>query len=446
MWSRAFPGMVLVVAAATTVVIFGEGFPSEIRLAAAGVSCILLAAAAAMFRRRRDPPPVVTVPAPPILPPSGPTPAAELARRPVNYEIISKLASGGMGEIFLAWQHGPRSFRRHVVLKRLHARLCNDMRVVDMFLNEAQLAAGLSHPNIVPIHELYQDEDDGSYVLVMEYVQGPTLLGVLRERSRRRAGLPYGPLVRIAGAVCDALHHAYASPGPDGDPRRIIHRDVSPSNVMIRYDGEVKLLDFGLAKVTAAGGSVETTITGKLGYMSPEQLCGEPLDHQTDVFSLGIILWEMAVGRRLFRRENDSQMIHAILRTPIPKPSSVTPALHSALDDIVMRALARDRSQRYADAATLARDLRALSDEQGWPRRRQDLVALAREAERAVPRWAGDDISTGTMEHTDVIDADADASNSIEIEFDLERSAKTIEIALGQDERARTEVQTPSPV
>jgi serine/threonine-protein kinase len=420
MWSRTFPGLVLVVAASAVLVLYGDGSPSEIRLAASGVAILMLIAAGVAWRSRdRAIVPDTTHPATSIVRANGPTHSP----RTINYQIVKKLASGGMGEVFLAWQHGPRTFRRNVVLKRLHARFSTEPRVVDMFLNEAQLAAELSHPNIVPIHELYQDTD-GSYVLVMEYVCGPTLLSVLRERNRRGAGLPYGPMIRIASAVCDALEHAYASPGPDGLPRRIIHRDISPSNIMLRYDGEVKLLDFGLAKVTGGELVDESTVTGKLGYMSPEQLCNEVLDHRTDVFSLGIVLWEMATGKRLFRRDTDSQMIHAILRAPIPSLRQLSPTMDPDLDAIVARALARDRRVRYNDAATLARDLRSLAGDRGWSRRREDLVALAREADlNEVPIISGDAI-VAPIEHehsqaTDVVSQD--------VEFTVERSPQTIE-------------------
>jgi len=410
MWCRVFPGLVLLAVAIATVAVHGLEGPPELRLVAAGISIVLLIAAVAVLRRRE--PAATTAPAPapgpsaptpwppvqalpreltppieasapaPVFRPDGPTPlpsGTRLVGRQVSYEIINKLAAGGMGEVFLAWQNGPRRFRRHVVLKRLHARLSNEPTVVDMFLNEAQLVAGLSHPNIVPIHELFQD-GDGSYVLVMEYIFGPTLLAVLREHNRLGMSIPYGPLVRIGGAISDALHHAYASAAPDGEPRRIIHRDVSPSNIMIRYDGEVKLLDFGLAKVSGVEAMDDAMVTGKLGYMSPEQLCGEALDHQTDVFSLGIVLWEMATGRRLFRRQTENQMIHAILRAPIPPARTYRPDMNPQLDAIIARALIRDRRRRYDDAGELAGDLRELADLHHWPRRQHDLIGLARSA------------------------------------------------------------------
>jgi serine/threonine protein kinase len=454
MWSRAFPGVVLLAAAGAVITGYGDASSSEIRLIAAGVAVILLAAGATALRRREDDldhdiAPPILVPAPPILP-RVPTPVPVPAQvrppsRGTNYQIITPLASGGMGAVFLAWQHGPRNFRRQVVLKRLHARFTADARATDMFLHEAQVAAGFSHPNIVPIHELYQD-DDGSFVMVMEYVYGPTLLAVLRAHHRRGAALPNGAIVRIGSAICDALHHAYASPGPDGLPHRIIHRDVSPSNVMIRYDGEVKLLDFGLAMVGGERMGDDATVTGKLGYMSPEQLCAEVLDHQTDVFSLGVVLWEMATGKRLFRREHDAQMVHAILRAPIQGPRAVNPSLDPGLDDIILRALARDRRVRYPDAASIARDLRGLADDRGWSRKRADLIALIEGVDGTTVRAGTETVPhVGHEIHEIPVIIESEASRATEVideqdlEFTADRSPLTVEhtaILAGRIQRA----------
>jgi serine/threonine-protein kinase len=460
MWARAFPGITLLASATALVIGFGDASSSEIRLITAGIAVVLLAASAAAFHRREDDldhdRPIVA-PAPARVPTPIPVvaPAPIVVRPPSrgsNYQIISPLASGGMGAVFLAWQHGPRSFRRQVVLKRLHTRFTDDARATDMFLHEAQVAAGFSHPNIVPIHELYQD-DDGAYVMVMEYVYGPTLLAVLRAHHRRGVALPYGSIVRIGGAICDALHHAYASPGPDGVPHRIIHRDVSPSNVMIRYDGEVKLLDFGLAMVGGERMGDDATVTGKLGYMSPEQLCGEVLDHQTDVFSLGVVLWEMATGKRLFRREHDAQMVHAILRAPIHGPRSVNPALDPGLDEIILRALARDRRVRYSDAATIARDLRNLADERGWSRRRADLIELIEGVDGTTSRAA-----TATVVHLGadvheipvVIEPEASRAtevlDDVDLEFTADRSPLTVEHTAILAERVQRQARMDTPV
>src|SRR5262245_30476744 len=272
-----------------------------------------------------------------------------------NYEVICRLGAGGMGEVLLAWQLGPGAFRRRVVLKRLHRHLAEDLRIVEMFLRESELAASLSHGNIVSVHELFE-ADDGSYVLVMELVDGVTLLEVLRRHHDRWIGLPPGAIVRIAGAVCDALHYAYTSPDETGAPRRIIHRDISPSNVMIRNDGEVKLVDFGLAMTTAEHRE-HPTLDGKRGYLAPEVVRGGEPDHTSDVFAVGVVLWEMATGRRMFRRGEDSTR-----------------------ELVIARAVARERNERYPDTRSLARDLRELATTMRWRTDAEALVEVAQVA------------------------------------------------------------------
>jgi eukaryotic-like serine/threonine-protein kinase len=292
---------------------------------------------------------------------------ATIARRVIgNYQVVRRLASGGMGEVFLATQTGPVDFRRQVVLKKLHARFKTDPQFVAMFLNEARIAANLSHPNIIHVYELFEDGD--SYVIAMEYVRGGTVLSLLRGlESTARAGLPWGPLVRIAVSVCDALHYAYNEPDGDGVPRRVIHRDVSPSNVLVGYDGQVKLVDFGIAKVLQDEGTTHaTTIKGKYGYLTPEQIKCQPLDQRSDLFSLGTMLWEMSLGKRLFQRETEMQMMYAILEEQIPLPSSVSPGYPKDLERVVMKALSRSRDERQLDANALAEELRAVARDNQW--------------------------------------------------------------------------------
>ena len=283
-----------------------------------------------------------------------------------NYEIVRKIATGGMGEVFLANQTGPVDFRRQVVLKKLHPKFTTDPQFVTMFLNEARIAANLAHPNIIHIYELFEDGE--GYVIAMEYVRGGTVLSLLRSlEATGTRGLPFGPLIRIATSVCEALYYAYNEPDPDGMSRHVIHRDVNPSNVLVGYDGQVKLVDFGIAKVLAEEGVTHaTTIKGKYGYLTPEQIKCAPLDQRSDLFSVGTMLWEMSVGKRLFQRDNEMQMMYAILEEPIPSPAEHLSDYPADLERIVMKALARDREDRYADANALADDLRAVARHHGW--------------------------------------------------------------------------------
>ncbi len=280
-----------------------------------------------------------------------------------NYDVITKLATGGMGEVYLAKQRGPVAFSRDVVLKKLHPSFTNDPMFVEMFINEAKLSATLTHPNIIHIYELF--EDDG-YVMAMEYVRGGTVLHLLRAAAAAGTALPYGPALRIAIAVCEALHHAYNTPGDDGAPRHIVHRDVSPSNVLVSYDGQVKLADFGVAKALDVNKTQGTSVKGKYGYLSPEQLRCHPLDQRSDLFSLGVVLWEITTGRALFRRDNDVAMMYALVEESIPRPSVKIAGYPGDLEQIVMKALERDREMRYSDALELANDLRKVAHEHGW--------------------------------------------------------------------------------
>jgi serine/threonine-protein kinase len=284
-----------------------------------------------------------------------------------------------MGEVFLARQKGPVDFSRRVVLKTLHPQFTQDPYFVKMFLNEARIAANLAHPHIVHIYELFQQGD--GYVIAMEYVHGGTVLSLLRGREALGLeGVPWGPSVRIATAVCEALHFAYNEPDADGVPRRVIHRDVSPSNVLVGYDGHVKLGDFGIAKVLDLDGVTQaTTIKGKYGYLTPEQIKCLPLDQRSDLFSLGTMLWEMTVGQRLFQRENEMQMMYAILEEPIPRPSERIADYPKDLERVVMKSLARTRDDRYADAQEMEHDLREVAANNGWDTGAAELARLVKE-------------------------------------------------------------------
>jgi serine/threonine-protein kinase len=296
-----------------------------------------------------------------------------------GYEVSRRLAIGGMAEVFLAMQVGPSGFRRQVVLKRIHPHLADEPQFLEMFLNEARIAADLSHPNIVHIYDLFQD-GPASYVIAMEYVHGETVFGLFRETRQKNLPISYGQIVRIISAVCEALHYAWEEPAPDGCPRRIIHRDVTPSNILVGIDGQVKLADFGIAKAMQSEGLTKVaTLKGKYGYMSPEQVRCEALDNRSDIFSLGAMLYEMTVGRRLFRRESDLKTLQAILVDPIPPPSSIAADYPADLEPIVMRALARNRDDRFPTARAMAEALTEVARRNGWDAEASPLASLVRE-------------------------------------------------------------------
>jgi eukaryotic-like serine/threonine-protein kinase len=314
-----------------------------------------------------------------------------------NYEVVRKLATGGMGEVYLAKQRGPVAFSRDVVLKKLHANYTNDPQFVAMFLNEAQISANLTHPNIIHIYELFEEGD--GYVIAMEYVRGGTVLSLLRACAAAGTALPMGPAVRIAIAVCEALHYAYNTPDEQGHPRKVVHRDISPSNVLLGYDGHVKLADFGVAKTLDINATRGTTVKGKYGYMSPEQVRCQPLDQRSDLFALGIVLWEMTTGRALFKRDHEAGMVYAVMEEQIERPSERVADYPPDLEEIVMKALSRPREGRFDSALDMANALRRVAHDHGWDIEAPALAALVRDTvpddQVAFGRLGSDRFSSG---------------------------------------------------
>ncbi len=275
------------------------------------------------------------------------------------YQLLERLAVGGMAEIFLARRVAQAGFEKTVVVKRILPQLAQNDEFVHMFLDEARLAAQLHHPNIAHVYDVGVDE--GLPYFVMEWVQGRELREVMYAAAGS-GGLPLEHAIKIVVSVAAALHHAHERLGPDHRSLGIVHRDVSPSNVLVTYDGGVKLLDFGVAK--AARRRTETlagTLKGKIAYMSPEQCRGEEVDRRSDVFALGILLYELTTGLRLYSRRSELAMLQEIVGRDAPRPSSRIPGYPQALERIVVRALRRDAGERYQTAEELALDLEQLA-------------------------------------------------------------------------------------
>lgn len=283
--------------------------------------------------------------------PSGGTPPVQLGR----YEIISRLAAGGMGEILLGRILGPHQFERAVVIKRILPHLAADPAMLNSFVAEARIAARIQHARVVHVHELVQIED--GYFLVMEYVEGESIGGLMRCLWQRSESLDRVLGAHIIAEACAGLHAAHELRDDRGSSLGVVHRDISPQNIMVSYAGEVKILDFGIAKAHDSERTKTGQVRGKCEYMSPEQCRGEPLDRRSDIFSLGVVLYELTVGHRLFKREHGLLSFAAICEDPIPRPSEIDPAYPPALEQICMRALARDRRDRYASALEMRRDL-----------------------------------------------------------------------------------------
>jgi serine/threonine protein kinase len=277
-----------------------------------------------------------------------------------RYEILGSLARGGMAELFVARLPGVEGFAKHVVIKRVLPELARDRAFVDMFLAEARLAATLDHQNIVHVHDIGQDAE--GYFLVMEHLYGADVGSILGTVTRFGGELPRPIAVEIARAACAGLHHAHERRTAGGELLGLVHRDVSPSNLFVTFDGAVKLLDFGIAKaaqVTAPPRTRSGALRGKLPYMSPEQCSGEPLDRRSDVFSLAVVLWEMTVGTRLYGGAGEPELavMRAIVETDAPRPSAFRPGYPAELERIVMRGLARAREARYQTADELQAEL-----------------------------------------------------------------------------------------
>jgi eukaryotic-like serine/threonine-protein kinase len=276
-----------------------------------------------------------------------------------RYVLLERIGSGGMAEVFRAVAHGMEGFQRMFVLKRIRADHTEANDFVEMFVNEARISALLNHENIVQVYDF--GEVDGCYFLTMEYLRGKDLSIVLRKLYARSKGIDPAVVAFVGLQVARGLAYAHSLTLPGGEPLNIVHRDVTPSNIMLLRAGGVKLLDFGIAKSQGhfnVGEETETGICkGKLPYLSPEQVNGNPIDRRSDVFALGVVLWEALTGRRLFLGRTDFETMQNVMERPIPPPSTLRPDVPTPLDYIVVRALERDAERRYPSARALADEL-----------------------------------------------------------------------------------------
>jgi len=269
-----------------------------------------------------------------------------------RYLLVGEIATGGMAEILLAVHRGPEGFVKAVVIKRVLQHLTNDADFVRMFVDEARLAARLEHPNIVRTYEL--GEVGGQYFTAMEYLPGEDLCKVLNNLSISRQAMPLNIAIGIGSQLCHGLHFAHQLTDIDGRPLNVVHRDINPANIILTYGGEVKIIDFGIAKSNANAKTVTGTIKGKVAYMPPEQVLGKSVDQRADIFSAGVVLWEVLTGRPLFLRDSEAATLYAIMNAPIAPPSKLRPELPPQLDRIASRALARSPAERYDTAEQMA--------------------------------------------------------------------------------------------
>jgi serine/threonine protein kinase len=270
-----------------------------------------------------------------------------------RYRVIEKLASGGMAEVFRAESAGLEGFKKQVAIKRVLPHLSEKKKFISMFLDEARLSAHLSHSNCVQVFDI--GVGDNAYFIVMEYVDGADLKAVMETLKKQGRELPVEEAVFIAIKICEGLCYAHELTDQDGRPFAVVHRDVSPPNVLMTKHGEIKIVDFGLAKASSQLEKSEPgIIKGKFSYLSPEAALGKDVDHRTDIFAVGIILWEMLAGRRLFLGDTDFATVKLVQQAAIPPLTKINTKVTPELERIVGRALARDPAQRYQSTRDLA--------------------------------------------------------------------------------------------
>jgi serine/threonine protein kinase len=295
--------------------------------------------------------------------------AALIGRQVGRYTIVKHLASGGMAELYVARQRAVGGFEKQLVLKLLQGRYAENPRVVEMFLDEARLAAKLNHPSIVHVYDVA--EADGVKFIAMEHIHGETLTDIIRRGVAVQNYLPLEHGLHIISQAAAGLAYAHGRFDADGAPLRIVHRDVSPSNILVSYEGQTKIVDFGIARIQDQIREESGMRPGKASYMSPEQVAGEGADYRSDIFSLGIILYEISLGHRLWRGPAD-EVMRRIVEEKIPPPTSVRRDYPPALELIVMRALEKRPADRYQSAEEMRNDLEEFLDESGFrtgPRR-----------------------------------------------------------------------------
>jgi serine/threonine-protein kinase len=302
-----------------------------------------------------------------------------------RFELIAELASGGMGTVFLARLGGAGGFQRLYAIKRLHEHLARHPEFIEMFLDEARLAARIHHPNVVPILEI--GTNDAGYYLVMEYVEGDTAGHLVHSAAQEGKTVSSRVAVRIVLDVLAGLHAAHEGTDDDGRSLEIVHRDVSPHNILVSVDGVSRITDFGIARAATRLAVTRTgQLKGKLAYMAPEQARSEKIDRRADVFAMGICLWELLARRRLFKGDAEGETLNRLLYEPIPSLRSIDSTIPREIDAVCAKALMRDLDKRFATAADFADALESAA-------RAVDLLGSHREVAACVSEVLGADIS-----------------------------------------------------
>ncbi|HEX3595861.1 MAG TPA: serine/threonine-protein kinase [Polyangiaceae bacterium] len=299
-----------------------------------------------------------------------------------RYQIIERIAAGGMAEVYRGESAGVAGFRKRVAIKRVLPQLSANREFIDRFLDEARLGAYLSHSRCVQVFDIGQA--GGAHFIVMEYVDGADLQAVLEFMTSRRQLMPVETACKIVLGVCEGLSYAHQATDHRGNALKIVHRDISPHNVLLTRYGEVKLVDFGLAKASShLVAEDEDIVKGKFGYLAPEVTLGQGSDHRVDLFAAGILLWEMLSGRRLFRGESDVDTFHLVRATHVPDVRELREGVPDGLVAALARALARDPMERYQTADDFAKDLSLVLMQADRPVTYVDVGKLVRQAAAA---------------------------------------------------------------
>ncbi|CAN96129.1 Protein kinase [Sorangium cellulosum So ce56] len=315
-----------------------------------------------------------------------------------RYRVIKRLASGGMAEVFVAESAGIEGFKKQVAIKRVLPQLSKKEQFIAMFLDEARLSAHLSHSNVVSVFDI--GVGDGTYFIVMEYVDGADLRALLDHQKKVGRPMTVEVAAFMAAKMCQGLAYAHELATADGKPLQIVHRDITPANVLITRYGEVKIVDFGLAKASSQLAESDAgIIKGKFGYLAPETVLEQGVDQRVDIFALGIILWEMLAGRRLFLGDSDYITVRLVRDAVIPSLQQINSDVPRELEQIIRRALARDPGARYLSARELGRDLTRFLYRYGRPVSEDDVASLVERA-KGGPARAVD----GTQKIAELID------------------------------------------
>jgi serine/threonine protein kinase len=283
-----------------------------------------------------------------------------------DYRILKRLASGGMAEVYLARKSGIKGFTKPLAVKVILPSLAANKDFIEMFLNEARLAVSLNHAHIAQILNL--GEWQGQYFIAMEFAHGADLQQISSRTRKAGRLLPLPYAAKIVSQIAEGLYYAHTKTDRVGTPLEIVHRDVSPHNIILTFDGIAKLIDFGVAKarITFQEESERGILKGKFSYMSPEQVRGMPVDPRSDIFALGIVLWEICTGANLFRESSELLTMEAILRKPVPKPRELRGDMPPELEAVILRALAKRSVDRYQTAAEMHQALETYLNQSGW--------------------------------------------------------------------------------